>query len=73
MNMDESSHFDQNQKNSIKDLFSQGVKHKMKVNFVRSLSTSTKTRHHSVTSRNDLENENGDNEEEDDIFEEKGE
>ena len=67
--MDESSHFDQNQKNSIKDLFSQGVKHKMKVNFVRSLST----RQHSVTSRNDLENENGDNEEEDDIFEEKGE
>ena len=40
MDTEEASKFDEEQKAAIKDLFSQGVKHKMKTKFVRSLSTS---------------------------------
>lgn len=40
MDTEEASKFDEEQKTLIKDLFSQGVRHKMKTKFVRSLSTS---------------------------------
>lgn len=43
MNTDEASHLNAGQKGMIKELFSQGVKHKMKVTLARQLSkTSSK-------------------------------
>ena len=38
MNTEEAAHLDERQKAMVKDLFSQGVKHKMRVNLVRQIS-----------------------------------
>ena len=38
MSTDEAAHLDETHKAMIKDLFSQGVKHKMRVNLVRQIS-----------------------------------
>ena len=50
MNTEEAAHLDERQKAMVKDLFSQGVKHKMKVNLVRQISkTSSSTNLNDVT------------------------
>ena len=38
MNTEEAAHLDMQQKSMIQELFSQGVKHKMRMNFVRQMS-----------------------------------
>jgi len=69
MNTDEAAHLDVGQKSMLKDLFSQGVKHKMKVNLVRQFSkTSSTSRHASISSRQDSGIDK-----DDDVFEEAAE
>jgi len=54
MNTEEAGNLDSQQKNEIQELFSQGVKHKMRMNFVRQMSkTSITGRHPSSSSRQD--------------------
>jgi len=54
MNTDEASDLDNKQKEMIMELFTQGVKHKMRMNLVRQMSRTSMTgRHPSVTSRQD--------------------
>jgi len=51
MNTDEASHLNAGQKGMIKELFSQGVKHKMKVTLARQLSKTSTSRHPSSFGR----------------------
>ena len=44
MNTDEAAYLDVGQKSMLKDLFSQGVKHKMKVNLVRQFSKTSSSK-----------------------------
>ena len=44
MNTNEAAHLDARQKAMVKDLFSQGVKHKMRVNLVRQMSKTSSNR-----------------------------
>jgi len=53
MNTNEAAHLDARQKAMVKDLFSQGVKHKMRVNLVRQMSKTSTSRHPSISSRQD--------------------
>ena len=44
MNTNEAAHLDARQKAMVKDLFSQGVKHKMRVNLVRQMSKTSSSK-----------------------------
>ena len=46
MNTEEAAHLDMNQKSMIQELFSQGVKHKMRMNFVRQMSKTSGEKNH---------------------------
>jgi len=60
MNTEEAGHLDMQQKSQIQELFSQGVKHKMRMNLVRQMSkTSVTGRHPSGTSRQSSEVDKG--------------
>jgi len=53
MNTPEAANLDDRQKAQIKHLFTQGVKHKMRMNLVRQMSKTSTSRHPSVSSRQD--------------------